>query len=284
MIHKLIRLISALLKVNANPTDEQFHALADAAGIDHEALERVAYAMLALKLERDDQDADPGCLVDESTQVDDVELPQSLEEIRPSANPLMLSAAYTRTIAEAVKELSDADIANDGIDEYVLPYYDAAIPEGSRNVQQTVQVQEDTANDGGFKPFNQEVLQDDGIISPEVVRLVGTAVLQASVGVTELENAALVVQGVIKHGLHTESKVPPAKPGADTATVVLQKPLSPHDVEEMLDRFLPSVTLLREEVKGGDGYTVLTGDINQKMWTIQLQVEDRLVTQILIQP
>lgn len=50
----LQQLIAAFLKVNPNPTDQQFHALAMAANIDHETLEAISYSMLA-----DDQGAEP---------------------------------------------------------------------------------------------------------------------------------------------------------------------------------------------------------------------------------
>ena len=44
---ELQQLIAAFLKVNPNPTDQQFHALAMAANIDHETLEAISYSMLA---------------------------------------------------------------------------------------------------------------------------------------------------------------------------------------------------------------------------------------------
>lgn len=39
-------LITLFLEINPEPSDQQFHALAMACGIDHESLESVAYAML----------------------------------------------------------------------------------------------------------------------------------------------------------------------------------------------------------------------------------------------
>jgi len=44
---KLSELIAVFLSVNPDPSDEQFHSLAGACGIDHAALEAVAYSMLA---------------------------------------------------------------------------------------------------------------------------------------------------------------------------------------------------------------------------------------------
>jgi len=47
MNEELLReLIALFLKVNPDPSDDQFHALAGAIGIDHEALEAVSYKML----------------------------------------------------------------------------------------------------------------------------------------------------------------------------------------------------------------------------------------------
>jgi hypothetical protein len=51
---ELQQLIAAFLKVNPNPTDQQFHALAMAANIDHETLEAISYSMLA-----EDQGSEP---------------------------------------------------------------------------------------------------------------------------------------------------------------------------------------------------------------------------------
>lgn len=39
--------IDAFLKANPDPSDDQFHALAAALGVDHEYLESISYAMLA---------------------------------------------------------------------------------------------------------------------------------------------------------------------------------------------------------------------------------------------
>jgi hypothetical protein len=44
---QLQQLITLFLEINPNPSDQQFHMLADSIGVDHEALEAVSYAMLA---------------------------------------------------------------------------------------------------------------------------------------------------------------------------------------------------------------------------------------------
>ena len=47
MDNELQELIEAFLCVNPEPSDKQFHMLADAVGVDHEELEAIAYRMLA---------------------------------------------------------------------------------------------------------------------------------------------------------------------------------------------------------------------------------------------
>jgi hypothetical protein len=42
----LEELITLFLKLNPNPSDQQFHALAEAVGVDHETLESISYKML----------------------------------------------------------------------------------------------------------------------------------------------------------------------------------------------------------------------------------------------
>lgn len=277
-IHLLTRLIAAFLKCNPSPTDDQFHMLAEAAGIDHATLEHVAYAMLALTMERSQQEDEPGLLVDEDTQVDNV-LPESIDDLRQPADMTVLAAAHTNVLADALKKLSDADLAIDGLDEYVLPYYDAALPDGSRNAYQTTEVQRDTKDDGGFKPYDQSATDDDGVLSPEVVRLVGTA------SPAETEQAAMVIQNLLTSEFNAGSFIKDMNVAGQLHTAVVPKdPLPLHDLEDAIDRTLEQVQILRSEIRAGKGYTVLHGNINGKPWAIWLQVVDRQVTQIVIQP
>jgi hypothetical protein len=44
---QLQELIALFLKVNPDPSDDQFHALAGACGVDHATLEAISYSMLA---------------------------------------------------------------------------------------------------------------------------------------------------------------------------------------------------------------------------------------------
>jgi len=55
---ELQQLISLFLKVNPNPSDEQFHALAFSVSIDHETLESISYSMLS-EAEGDQTQAPP---------------------------------------------------------------------------------------------------------------------------------------------------------------------------------------------------------------------------------
>jgi hypothetical protein len=52
MNHKLLaEFLTGFLRINPEPTDEQFHALAYAVNVDKEELESIAYAMLADEVE-----------------------------------------------------------------------------------------------------------------------------------------------------------------------------------------------------------------------------------------
>lgn len=44
---QLQQLITLFLEINPDPSDQQFHMLAESIGVDHEALEAVSYSMLA---------------------------------------------------------------------------------------------------------------------------------------------------------------------------------------------------------------------------------------------
>jgi hypothetical protein len=46
-VQALKELITLFLKINPKPSDQQFHALAESIGVDHESLESVSYQMLA---------------------------------------------------------------------------------------------------------------------------------------------------------------------------------------------------------------------------------------------
>ncbi len=46
-VEQLQRIIELFLDINPEPSDQQFHALAESLGVDHEYLESVSYAMLA---------------------------------------------------------------------------------------------------------------------------------------------------------------------------------------------------------------------------------------------
>lgn len=50
--------VLSYLNLVPNPTDEQFHLLADAAGLDHALLEETVYSLLAENVEKEEEDLD----------------------------------------------------------------------------------------------------------------------------------------------------------------------------------------------------------------------------------
>lgn len=55
---KLARLIELFLQMNPEPSDQQFHALAEAVGVDKETLESVAYEMLGDEIHHEQEEGD----------------------------------------------------------------------------------------------------------------------------------------------------------------------------------------------------------------------------------
>lgn len=63
---KLYDFIVAYLRLNTQPSDEQFHSLAQAIGKDPEYLESVVYKIMALMFEDDELSSDARSLIDEA--------------------------------------------------------------------------------------------------------------------------------------------------------------------------------------------------------------------------
>jgi len=55
---KLAHMIELFLQVNPEPSDQQFHALAQALGVDKETLEAVAYEMLGDEIHHEQEEGD----------------------------------------------------------------------------------------------------------------------------------------------------------------------------------------------------------------------------------
>lgn len=131
---KYRKIIRCFLDINPSPSDAQFHALAQALGVDQEQLEAVAYKMLA---EHENQEG--------------------------SAIGLLAEVA----------DLSHTDRALSGMgDEDYMPYYDAAVLDGSRDATSSELIQDSTSSDGGFDPFDQDALKNDGPVVPNLRKLV----------------------------------------------------------------------------------------------------------------
>jgi len=112
-------LISVFLQVNPDPSDEQFHSLAQAAGVDHQELEAVAYQMLAESehgeevFAADEGDADaPG--EDELSDAQDV-LDGDYDPNTTVTNDLMLNDGLPA--GEDSSTLLQDTTLNDGVSE-----------------------------------------------------------------------------------------------------------------------------------------------------------------------
>jgi hypothetical protein len=55
---RMFDLLSAFLKLNNSPSDDQFHALAESLGIDHEKLEESVFRLISIMLEDEDIEED----------------------------------------------------------------------------------------------------------------------------------------------------------------------------------------------------------------------------------
>ena len=172
----LQELISLFLKINPEPSDQQFHALAEAAGVDKEELESISYGMLSDAEEvleassthggnsspfsRTDADVyadseEPG---DEELQVDDMvdqEVVASIHRVN----------ARARLMADQQDVLDDPTLDPDHMD-----LADVALNDGDPTDDDLGQ-QEETMDDGyttedvgvGLSNNANDVLTDDGV-------------------------------------------------------------------------------------------------------------------------
>jgi hypothetical protein len=145
----LQELIGLFLKVNPQPSDQQFHAFAEAIGIDKETLESIAYAMLG---EAEDLLEDP--------------VSASLIH-QVNANARLGAATVT---ADQEEVLDDPTIDPDD-----LSLSDVALNDGDPTDDDLGQ-QEEALDDGyteddvgvGLTNNVQDVLNDDGVIDREL--------------------------------------------------------------------------------------------------------------------
>lgn len=168
----LQELISLFLKINPQPSDQQFHSLAEAVGVDKEELESISYGMLS-----DAEDllegtsthsggnTSPFSRSDAQVYADDEDLDiQSLVDPEVRASIYRVNAA-ARLMADAEDVLDDPTIDPDE-----LPLTDVALNDGDPTDDDLGQ-QEETMDDGytedsvgvGLSNNANDVLTDDGI-------------------------------------------------------------------------------------------------------------------------
>ncbi len=140
MDHQALQeLITLFLKINPEPSDQQFHALAEAVGIDKEELESIAYSMLS---EAEDL-------------LDDEDAPMVAK----------VNAAARLHAADAQDVLDDPTVDPDD-----LPLTDVALNDGDPT-DDDLGMQDETFDDGyttedvgvGLTNNANDVLTDDGV-------------------------------------------------------------------------------------------------------------------------
>lgn len=178
----LQELISLFLKINPQPSDQQFHALAEAAGVDKEELEAISYGMLSeaeevlssdIGEEDEDldsnekaellQDAEDQQLDDEDAQ--DEEDEEGLEVDEEVAASIHRVNARARLMADQQDVLDDPTLDPDHMD-----LADVALNDGDPTDDDLGQ-QEETMDDGyttedvgvGLSNNANDVLTDDGV-------------------------------------------------------------------------------------------------------------------------
>lgn len=126
-------LIRVFLKLNPNPTDKQYHALAYAVNIDQETLEACAYEMLSDELN------DDTIHVLADVDVNDLTMVQK--------------------------------VLTDNVPEDFPPYYDSSATDGTRDPSPNYELQDITFADGGLEPYDQSSGNDDGVVTPNFKQL-----------------------------------------------------------------------------------------------------------------
>lgn len=181
MYEQYSKLISLYLEINPEPSDAQFHALAEACGVDKETLEAVAYRMLgehegmdvpidvasdnerfsgeALAAGMDEDDL----LGEEDHQTFDEQAIGDIEEEDG------LTAAMTPGVDEDRMSVEER-VMSDDVNQDYLDYNDAALADGSLDPKDSTAVQEDTNEDGGTEPYDQSETVSDGPVVPSITK------------------------------------------------------------------------------------------------------------------
>lgn len=146
----LKQLITKFLELNPEPSDAQFHALAEACGVDKETLEAVAYKMLGREV-NDGESQDVESLVD----VDEVEASLAIsDEADLSQDQKVQDGDYDETNVPA-----DDLLTNDG---------ELALDDPDTGFQEETNDDGFDASDEGIGIQDQDVLTDDGVPDTEL--------------------------------------------------------------------------------------------------------------------
>lgn len=205
MYEQYSQLITLFLEINPKPSDAQFHALAEACGVDKETLEAVAYQMLAehegsdVPVDADNDrfsgeslgadvvdliDDDPVALAEppaEQEEVEDENADSFNEqaigddeegddvEVDADTCNVGLLAALTPGVDDADLSVDERTMSGDVGQDY-MNYKDAALNDGSKDPKDSTEIQDDTESDGASTRFDKGPLESDGPVVPSITK------------------------------------------------------------------------------------------------------------------
>lgn len=174
MNEQLEQLITLFLEINRRPSDEQFHQLACACGVDPETLEAVAYKMLA---DLHDQDDDETVLIADGHDDTYIADALGLEDEEGFDDPDQqegLAAAMTPGVDDDTLTPEDRVLSTPNSNTGYLGYQYVALTDGSTNPRNSAETQEDTKDDGTFVEFDQGATNDDGPVMPSLIKRISS--------------------------------------------------------------------------------------------------------------
>jgi hypothetical protein len=147
---ELEQLITLFLQINSNPSDQQFHSLAFAIGLDHETLESVAYEMLAKE---------------EKVTAESTHYPVGIE-VGNICDRLIESGLY-----DPEEQTTEEDVLDGEYDPRTTSYEDILLNDGAPEGTSTVEmIQQSLLNDGVSEENigldlddDKEAMYDDGV-------------------------------------------------------------------------------------------------------------------------
>lgn len=190
MYEQYSQLITLFLEINPKPSDAQFHALAEACGVDKETLEACAYQMLGehegadVPIDADIADLipdEPAALAEPPSEQDEVE-DENADSFNEQAEgddeegddiPLEgevgLLAAMTPGVDDNDLSIEERTAADDVGQDY-LSYKEAAITDGSKDPKDSTEIQDDTYSDGTVTKFDKGPTLSDGPVVPSITK------------------------------------------------------------------------------------------------------------------